>query len=183
MGQAAAGRPQDAQGRSRPWRCRRLGGRRTQRAPQSHEVHKTFEQVDCSSMETGAHTRSRLIPLQWVHKTKRDGTKKARLVMVGYAQRPGVDFDQMHCSTLKSASLRFLAATAAIHKVSACASTTSCPHSYRETSSPVSASFAVRRPGMRRSEKMVTTKYGEWSSHLRHAAGRPPLAALTIPMD
>ena len=61
----------------------RVGGRRTQRAPQSHEVHKTFEQVDCSSMEARAHTRSRLIPLQWVHKTKRDGTKKARLVMVG----------------------------------------------------------------------------------------------------
>ena len=47
-------------------------------------------------------------------KTKRNGTKKARLVVVGCAQRPGIDFDQTHCSTLKSTSLRFLAATAAI---------------------------------------------------------------------
>ena len=59
----------------------------------NHEVHKTFEQVDRSSMETGTRARSRLIPLQWVYKTKRDGTKKARLVVVGCAQRPGVDFD------------------------------------------------------------------------------------------
>jgi hypothetical protein len=77
-------------------------------------VHKTFEQLDRSSMLTNVQARSRLIPLQWVLKTKRDGTKKARLVVVGCAQRPGVDFDQIHCSTLKATSLRFLAATAAI---------------------------------------------------------------------
>jgi len=77
-------------------------------------VHKTFEQLDRSSMVTDAQTRSRLIPLQWVYKTKRDGSKKARLVVVGCAQHPGVDFDQTHCSTLKATSLRFLAATAAI---------------------------------------------------------------------
>jgi hypothetical protein len=65
-------------------------------------------------MVTDAQTRSRLIPLQWVYKTKRDGSKKARLVVVGCAQHPGVDFDQTHCSTLKATSLRFLAATAAI---------------------------------------------------------------------
>ena len=77
-------------------------------------MHKTFEQLDRSSLQTDAQTRSRLIPLQWVYKTKRDGSKKARLVVVGCAQRPGVDFDQTHCSTLKATSLRFLAATAAI---------------------------------------------------------------------
>ena len=44
----------------------------------------------------------------------RDGSKKARLVVVRCAQRPGMDFDQTHCSTLKSTSLQFLAATAAI---------------------------------------------------------------------
>ena len=80
----------------------------------NHTVHKTFEQLDRSSMLTNVQARSRLIPLQWVLKTKRDGTKKARLVVVGCAQRPGVDFDQIHCSTLKATSLRFLAATAAI---------------------------------------------------------------------
>jgi len=80
----------------------------------NHTVHKTFEQLDRSSLQTDAQTRSRLIPLQWVYKTKRDGSKKARLVVVGCAQRPGVDFDQTHCSTLKATSLRFLAATAAI---------------------------------------------------------------------
>ena len=74
----------------------------------NHEVHKTFEQVDRSSIETGTHTRSRPILLQWVYKTKRDGTKKARLVVVGCAQRPGVDFDQTHCSTLKSNFLAVL---------------------------------------------------------------------------
>jgi len=81
---------------------------------QNHTVHKTFEQLDRSSLQADAQTRNRLIPLQWVYKTKRDGSKKARLVVVGCAQRPGVDFDQTHCSTLKATSLRFLAATAAI---------------------------------------------------------------------
>ena len=74
----------------------------------NHEVHKTFEQMDRSSMETGTHTRSRLISQLWVYKTKGDGTKKARLVVVGCAQRPGVDFDQTHCSTLKSNFLAVL---------------------------------------------------------------------------
>ena len=68
---------------------------------QNHTVHKTFEQLDRSSLQADAQTRNRLIPLQWVYKTKRDGSKKARLVVVGCAQRPGVDFDQTHCSTLK----------------------------------------------------------------------------------
>ena len=77
-------------------------------------MHKTFEQLDRSSLQTDAQTRSRLIPLQWVYKTKRDGSKKARLVVVGCAQRAGLDYDQTHCSTLKATSLRFLAATAAI---------------------------------------------------------------------
>jgi len=79
-------------------------------------VHKTFEQLDRSSLQTDAQTRSRLIPLQWVYKTKRDGSKKARLVVVGSgcAQRAGLDYYQTHCSTLKATSLRFLAATAAI---------------------------------------------------------------------
>ena len=70
----------------------------------NHKVHKTFEQLDRSSLQTDAQTRSRLIPLQWVYKTKRDGSKKARLVVVGCAQRPGLDFDQTHCSTLKAIS-------------------------------------------------------------------------------
>ena len=86
----------------------------------NHTVHKTFEQLDRSSMLTNAQARSRLIPLQWVFKTKRDGTKKARLVVVGCAQRPRVNFDQTHCSTLKATSLRFLAATAAIQGLHMC---------------------------------------------------------------
>ena len=32
----------------------------------NHTVHKTFEQLDRSSMLTDAQTRSRLIPLHWV---------------------------------------------------------------------------------------------------------------------
>ena len=80
----------------------------------NHEVHKTFELVERPSMENGTRARTRLIPLQWIYKSKRDGTKKARLVVVGCAQRPGIDFDQTHCSTLKATSLRFLVATAAI---------------------------------------------------------------------
>ena len=32
----------------------------------NHKVHKTFEQLDRSSLQTDAQTRSRLIPLQWV---------------------------------------------------------------------------------------------------------------------
>ena len=82
----------------------------------NHPVHKTYEQLDRSSMMTDAQTRSRLISLQWVYKTKRDSSKKARLVVVGCAQSPGVDFDQTHCSTLKATSLRFLLAATVLQR-------------------------------------------------------------------
>ena len=48
----------------------------------NHEVHKSQDlraSVEHPSMENGTRARSRLIPLQWIYKSKRDGTKKARL--------------------------------------------------------------------------------------------------------
>jgi len=126
----------------------------------NHKVHKIFEQLDRSSLQTDAQTRSRLIPLQWVYKTKRDGSKKARLVVVGCAQRAGLDYDQTHCSTLKATSSRFLAATAGLRlfKVSTCAASTSCPRSSRATSNPESKSRVARHPAMRHLGMMATTR-------------------------
>ena len=44
---------------------------------------------------------------------KRDGSLKARLCVQGCCQMPGVDYDQTHCSTMRSASMRLLASAAA----------------------------------------------------------------------
>ena len=42
----------------------------------NHTVHKTFEQLDRSSMLTDAQTRSRLIPLQWFLKPSATAPKR-----------------------------------------------------------------------------------------------------------
>ena len=55
----------------------------------------------------------KLVRMLWVYKIKRDGTLKARLCVMGSAQRPGVDFDQTYSATMRAASLRLLAAISA----------------------------------------------------------------------
>ena len=55
----------------------------------------------------------RTVRLIWVYKTKRDGTKKARLCVQGCTQVPGVDYDQTFCAAMRGTSLRLLCALAA----------------------------------------------------------------------
>ena len=53
------------------------------------------------------------VKFTWVYKTKRDGTKKARLCVQGCSQIPGVDYDQTFCGAMRPTSLRAIAAIAA----------------------------------------------------------------------
>jgi hypothetical protein len=42
------------------------------------------------------------VKFTWVYKTKRDGTKKARLCVQGCSQIPGVDYDQTFCGAMRA---------------------------------------------------------------------------------
>ena len=80
---------------------------------ENHRKNETFKLINRSTTTGSDAKRKRLVPLTWVYKRKRSGILKARLCMVGCAQRPGVDFDQVTCNTLQASSLRMLAALAA----------------------------------------------------------------------
>ena len=71
--------------------------------------NESFHWLNRSDLPSG---RS-LVKLVWVYKVKRDGTLKARLCVQGCSQVPGIDFDQTHCATMRSGSLRFLASLSA----------------------------------------------------------------------
>eukprot|EP00965_Chrysotila_dentata_P062130 2058405-Pleurochrysis_carterae.AAC.1 len=75
----------------------------------NHESNGSWSVIDRSRLPV---SRS-LVRLIWVYKTKRDGTKKARLCVQGYAQVAGVDFDQTFCAAMRGTSLRALASLAA----------------------------------------------------------------------
>ena len=84
---------------------------------ENHRKNGTFELINRSSTTGSDAKRKRLVPLTWVYKRKRSGILKARLCVVGCAQRPGVDFDQVTCNTLQASSLRMLAALAALDQL------------------------------------------------------------------
>ena len=77
----------------------------------NHNANKSFVILDRDNYEREAGNR-RLVKLVWVYKRKRSGRLKARLCVQGCTQQPGVDFDQTHCATMKSSSLRMLSAIA-----------------------------------------------------------------------
>ena len=77
----------------------------------NHRSNGSYEWVDASSVPAGR----KLVKMTWVYKTKRSGKLKARLCVQGCSQIPGVDYDQTHCSTMRSGSLRMLSALAAEH--------------------------------------------------------------------
>eukprot|EP00965_Chrysotila_dentata_P111786 3696473-Pleurochrysis_carterae.AAC.1 len=75
----------------------------------NHESNGSWSVIDRSQLPPGRN----LVRLIWVYKTKRDGSKKARLCVQGCAQVAGVDFDQTFCAAMRGTSLRALASLAA----------------------------------------------------------------------
>lgn len=62
------------------------------------------------------------IKCKWVFKTKHDAAGnidryKARLVIKGYSQRKGVDYDETYSPVVRHSSLRYLFALAAKHNL------------------------------------------------------------------
>eukprot|EP00966_Prymnesium_polylepis_P236794 5476454-Prymnesium_polylepis.1 len=75
----------------------------------SHAKNKSWTDIDRSKLPAGR----RLVKFTWVYKKKRNGKLKAHLCVQGCTQVPGVDFDQTHCATMRSSSLRVLCAVGA----------------------------------------------------------------------
>ena len=81
---------------------------------ENHRLAKSFAWMDRSSVPSGR----KLVKMTWAYKVKRSGKLKARLCVQGCSQIPGVDYDQTHCSTMRSGSLRLLSSLAAKHGLS-----------------------------------------------------------------
>ena len=76
---------------------------------EAHARNKSWSTISLSQVPAGR----KLVRMLWVYRIKRDGTLKARLCVMGSSQRPGIDFDQTYCATMRAASLRLLAAISA----------------------------------------------------------------------
>lgn len=61
----------------------------------------------------------RVLPGKWVLKIKRNGEFKARWVVGGHRQRPGIDYTDIYATVAKSMSIRVLLALAAIYDLEA----------------------------------------------------------------
>lgn len=53
------------------------------------------------------HTGQRLLTLRWVFKIKHEGTYKARLVVRGFRQLPGVDYKQVYAVVANQCPSKF----------------------------------------------------------------------------
>ena len=74
---------------------------------ENHRTNGSWTEIDFSDVPMH---RRRLVRMTWAYKTKRSGKKKARLCVQGCSQKPGVDFDQTFCATMRSGTLRLLCA-------------------------------------------------------------------------
>ena len=91
----------------------RLWGKESTEKSESKELHshasnKSWVDIDRCDLPPGR----KLVKFTWVYKKKRDGSLKSRLCVQGCTQIPGVDYDQTHCATMRSSSLRLLSAIA-----------------------------------------------------------------------
>ena len=102
--------PVDPKNRAEAMRLDRVGWTKAEdKEIGKHGDNQTYIEMDQSELPAGR----RLVKLVWVYKVKRDGSLKARLCVQGCSQVAGIDYDQTHCSTLRSSSLRMLTAVAA----------------------------------------------------------------------
>ena len=76
---------------------------------EAHERNRSWTVILAHEVPVGR----RVIRMLWIYKVKRDGTLKARLCVMGSSQKPGIDFDQTYCATMRAASLRMLTAISA----------------------------------------------------------------------
>ena len=76
---------------------------------ENHRANGSWEWMDRTEFEK---TGRKLVKTVWVYKVKRNGKLKSRLCVQGCSQIPGVDYDQTHCGTMRSSTLRLLASTA-----------------------------------------------------------------------
>ena len=74
----------------------------------NHNSNGSWTVINRSKLPHGR----RLVKTVWVYKVKRSGKLKARLCVQGCSQVPGIDYDQTHCSTMRSSTLRTLSACA-----------------------------------------------------------------------
>lgn len=80
----------------------------------SQREHETWTEVSRDSVPRG----KRVLPVRWVFKVKRDASGKvarykARVVVKGFAQRPGSDFEETFAPVMAQRSLRVLLSLAA----------------------------------------------------------------------
>ena len=59
---------------------------------------------------------SRIIQCKWVFKIKADGIKKSRLVIKGFKQRYGIDFNETFAAVSRLDSVRLTVASATMKK-------------------------------------------------------------------
>ena len=72
--------------------------------------HGTWEKVRRDEVPA----RDRVIGCKWVFKTKANGTRKARLVIKGYRQKQGVDYNKTFAAVSRMDSVRSIVASAVL---------------------------------------------------------------------